>query len=87
MAHEPEIKFFGYVKVELLTAYPQRWIWKVCKDITDLPVVVAGTPLSSADSAWHAGRKVLAALEQGKTENLADSITLVAPHPYGPAAH
>jgi len=87
MANEPKIKFFGYVKVEILTRYPRRWIWKVCRDTNDLPVVAAETPLSCAESAWDAGRKILVALEHGETEVIADSITLITSHPYGPAAH
>jgi hypothetical protein len=87
MAYESESKFFGYVKIEVLTHYPPQWTWKVCKHITDSPVVVAEAPLSSSESAWDAGRKALIALEQGRTEEMVGSIALVAPHSFRPTAH
>lgn len=60
-----DLKFLGYVKVEILTHHPRRWIWKVCKDFNHVPVLVARAPLSCAESAWAAGSKALKALERG----------------------
>jgi hypothetical protein len=61
-----DCNFIGYVKVEILTHHPRRWTWKVCKRETRLPMVMAKAPLPCAESAWEAGKKALAALQQGK---------------------
>jgi hypothetical protein len=66
MASIAERKFFGYVRVEIVSHHPRRWIWSVCRDGTHSAVMVARTPLFCAESAWEAGRNALAALEKGE---------------------
>jgi hypothetical protein len=66
MVSKPVRKFSGYVKVEVLSHHPRRWIWSVCRDGTHSAVMVGRTPLFSAESAWDAGRSALAALERGE---------------------
>ena len=65
MSRGPNDKFLGYVKVEILTHHPRRWVWRVCKDINHMPVLEAKAPLTCAESAWSAGNKALHALEHG----------------------
>ena len=65
MSLRPGCGFLGYVKVEILSHHPRRWVWKVCKDGTQSCVLAAEAPLSCAESAWDAGTKTLKLLEQG----------------------
>lgn len=69
MSHMPnntKAELFAYVKVEILTHHPRRWIWKVCKHSDARPVMTAQVPMVCAESAWDAGRKALMALDHGK---------------------
>lgn len=65
MPRESDRKFFGYVKVEILSHYPRRWGWAVCKDAADIPLIRSDATFFSAEDAWNTGRSVLAALERG----------------------
>ena len=57
--------FLGYVKVELQSASPRRWVWSVRRDSSDLVVFSSAAPFAPAEDAWAAGRKTLTALEDG----------------------
>ncbi len=66
MPRKPDHKFFGYIKVEILSHHPRRWGWTVCKDVADTPLLKSDATFFSAEDAWNTGRSVLAALERGE---------------------
>ena len=65
MRKKPAGSFSGYVKVELVSRYPSRWGWSIYRDTGSGPVVASETPFFCAEDAWDAGRRELAAMEQG----------------------
>ena len=67
MSRSRRPEFFGYVKIELLTQFPRRWGWKVCKEGGEFVVIASQALFLSAEEAWRAGREVLAQLERGAT--------------------
>jgi hypothetical protein len=59
-------KFFGYVKVELVSRSPRLWSWRVESDLADgVPAARSSRAYRCAEDAWHDGRKELIALEGG----------------------
>ena len=66
MSRESNCKFFGYVKVEILSQHPRCWGWAVCKDAADMPLIRSEAAFSSAEDAWNTGKIVLAALERSE---------------------
>lgn len=59
-------KFFGYVKVSLISRSPRRWGWSIHSDgVESHAAVEAEHTYRSAEDAWRDGRKALAALEDG----------------------
>jgi hypothetical protein len=58
-------KFYGYVKVDLQSQSPRRWVWSVRRDSSDMIAFSSDAPFAHAEDAWSAGQKVLNALEEG----------------------
>ena len=58
-------KFYGYVKVDLQSQSPRRWVWSVRRDSSDMTAFCSDAPFAHAEDAWSAGQKVLNALEEG----------------------
>lgn len=65
MQKERGCKFYGYVKVDLVSPSPRRWKWSVRRDGSDVVVFSSDAPFAHAEDAWAAGRRVLTSLETG----------------------
>ena len=72
-------KFFGYVKVELVSRSPRQWGWSIHSDsVESCAAAMSDKPFKSAEDAWREGRRVLAMLEAGKPANAAGALEMAA---------
>jgi hypothetical protein len=68
-------KFFGYVKVELVSRSPRKWGWSIHSDGAEIcAAAMSDTAFGSAEDAWREGRRTLAMLEAGKPVNAAGAL-------------
>jgi hypothetical protein len=65
MSQYRNCRFYGYVKVDLHSPSPRRWVWSIRRDGNDMAVFSSDAPFAHAEDAWAAGRKTLIALETG----------------------
>ena len=60
-------KFFGYVKVELVSRSPRQWGWSIHRDGAEFcALATSDRAFASAEDAWREGRRTLAMLEAGE---------------------
>jgi hypothetical protein len=72
-------KFFGYVKVELVSRLPRQWGWSIhSESVESCAAAMSDEPFKSAEDAWREGRRVLARLEAGKPANGVDALDTAA---------
>jgi hypothetical protein len=72
-------KFFGYVKVELVSRSPRRWGWSIHSDAAEsCAAATSDKAFTSAEDAWREGQQALAVLEAGRPANAADALDRVA---------
>ena len=60
-------KFFGYVKVELISRSPRQWSWSIHSDRAEaFAAAVSDRAFRASEDAWRDGQRTLAMLEAGK---------------------